>query len=50
MYSRLLSIAAIITFVPSLLFAHVTVRPRDSAPGAEEKYGSEFPQKGPGRL
>ena len=46
MYSRILSIAAIVTFVPSLLFAHVTVRPRESAPGAEEKYTVRVPTEG----
>lgn len=46
MTRRTLSLVALAVLVPSLAFAHVTVRPRESAPGAEEKYTVRVPTEG----
>ena len=39
-------VVAIATFLPAVSFAHVTVRPRESAPGAEDKYTVRVPTEG----
>jgi uncharacterized protein YcnI len=46
MSRRILSLVALAALVPTLAFAHVTVRPRESAPGAEEKYTVRVPTEG----
>lgn len=46
MTRRTLSLVALAVLVPSFAFAHVTVRPRESAPGAEEKYTVRVPTEG----
>jgi uncharacterized protein YcnI len=41
-----LALLALFALLPSLVFAHVTVRPRESAPGAQEKYTVRVPTEG----
>ena len=43
---RSLPMFALAIFLPTLALAHVTVRPRESAPGAEEKYTVRVPTEG----
>ena len=43
---RLFALLGIFAFVPSMVLAHVTVRPRESAPSAEEKYTVRVPTEG----
>jgi ketosteroid isomerase-like protein len=43
---RLVTIGAIVFAVPTLAFAHVSVRPRESKPGVEEKYTVRVPTEG----
>ena len=43
---RLATIGALVLAAPSLAFAHVSVRPRDSKPGAEERYTVRVPTEG----
>ena len=44
-YSRLL-LGTILAFVPSaLLFAHITIWPKESAPGARERYTMRVPNE-----
>ena len=41
-----LALFALFALLPSLAFAHVTVRPRESAPGAQETYTVRVPTEG----
>lgn len=43
---RLSIVGALVLAVPSLAFAHVGVRPRESTPGAEERYTVRVPTEG----
>lgn len=43
---RLSAMTAVLVLVPGLAFAHVTVRPREAKPGAEEKYIVRVPTEG----
>ena len=43
---RTASVGAVILLVPSLAFGHVTVRPRESRAGAEERYTVRVPTEG----
>jgi uncharacterized protein YcnI len=43
---RYLVLAALILTLPSLAMAHVSVRPRESKPGAEERYTVRVPTEG----
>jgi uncharacterized protein YcnI len=43
---RLAAIAALVLAAPSLAFAHVSVRPRESKPGVEERYTVRVPTEG----
>jgi len=43
---RFATIAAIVLAWPSLAFAHVSVRPRESKPGVEERYTVRVPTEG----
>ena len=43
---RTFALFAVVALLPSLALAHVTVRPRESAPGAEEKYTVRVPTEG----
>ena len=44
--SRLVIVAALAFAAPSLAFAHVSIRPRESKPGAEEQYTVRVPTEG----
>jgi uncharacterized protein YcnI len=46
MHSRVLAVVAAALLVPTLAWAHVTVRPRESAPGAEDQYTVRVPTEG----
>jgi hypothetical protein len=46
MHSRALAVVAAALLVPTLAWAHVTVRPRESAPGAEDQYTVRVPTEG----
>ena len=46
MFQRMVLLIAAFALVPTIAFAHVTVRPRESAPGAEEKYTVRVPTEG----
>ena len=41
-----LLLATLVVLVPSLAMAHVSVRPRESKPGAEEQYTVRVPTEG----
>lgn len=43
---RLATIGALVLVLPSLAVAHVTVRPRESKPGMEERYSVRVPTEG----
>jgi uncharacterized protein YcnI len=43
---RLATIGALVLALPSLALAHVTVRPRQSKPGIEERYTVRVPTEG----
>ena len=43
---RLATIGALMLAAPSFAFAHVSVRPRESKPGAEERYTVRVPTEG----
>lgn len=43
---RLAAIGALLLALPSLAFAHVSVRPRESRPGVEERYTVRVPTEG----
>lgn len=43
---RLVTIGALVLAAPALAFAHVSVRPRDSKPDAEEHYTVRVPTEG----
>ena len=43
---RLATITALMIVAPSLAFAHVSVRPRESKPGIEERYTVRVPTEG----
>lgn len=43
---RLAIIGALVLALPSLAFAHVSVRPRESKPGVEERYTVRVPTEG----
>jgi uncharacterized protein YcnI len=43
---RLATIGALVLALPSLAFAHVSVRPRESKPGVEERYTVRVPTEG----
>jgi uncharacterized protein YcnI len=44
--TRLLTIGALVLVAPTLAFAHVTVRPRESKPNVEERYTIRVPTEG----
>ena len=44
--SRQLVLAALVLTVPSFAMAHISVRPRESKPGAEERYTVRVPTEG----
>jgi len=43
---RLATVGALVLCLPSLAIAHVTVRPRESKPGMEERYSVRVPTEG----
>jgi uncharacterized protein YcnI len=43
---RLVTIGALVLAAPALAFAHVTVRPRESKPSAEQRYTVRVPTEG----
>jgi uncharacterized protein YcnI len=43
---RLVTIGALVLAAPALAFAHVSVRPRESKPGVEERYTVRVPTEG----
>jgi uncharacterized protein YcnI len=43
---RLVMIGVLVLAAPVLAFAHVSVRPRESKPGAEERYTVRVPTEG----
>jgi uncharacterized protein YcnI len=43
---RLVIIGALALATPSFAFAHVSIRPKESKPGAEEKYTVRVPTEG----
>src|SRR3954454_24251923 len=43
---RTLLLATLVLTVPSLAMAHIAVRPRESKPGAEERYALRVPTEG----
>ena len=47
---RLALLAIVLLVAPSLAFAHVTVRPRESKAGAEERYTVRWTVRNDGRI